>query len=84
MIVNGKELPRVKLNRKPDGRRNGYTLTVDGVSLPNVLSISYRAGADMLPIVTVEMVADFYQDETPMEPVEDYAPWRDRGDDEEE
>lgn len=68
--------------RKVD--RDSWDLTIDGKSIPNVTAISYQREAQGFPFVTFTVIAELYQEDTPMEPVEDYAPWRDRWDDEEE
>lgn len=67
-------LPKVRIVKKEKG---GYIVTVDGVSLPYVSRISYENGVNQFPTVTIEMIAELYQDEQPLEPVTDYAPWRD-------
>lgn len=72
--------PKVVI-RKTDVER--WTLTIDGVDVPNVTGVSYQREVGSFPFVTFTLIAELFQEDEPMEPVEDYAPWRDRGGDEE-
>ena len=60
-----------------------WALTIDGVPVPNVTEVTYRREPGHFPILTFTLIAELYQEDAPMESVESYAPWRDRGDDEE-
>lgn len=67
--------------RKAGG--GSWALTIDGVPVPNVTEVTYRREPGHFPILTFTLIAELYQEDAPMESVESYAPWRDRGDDEE-
>ena len=77
MIVNGKPLPRVTLKR---GEGTTWSLDIDGLPVPYVLSLDYTAGspASGFPVVTFRMVADLYIEAAPAESATDIAPWRER------
>lgn len=75
-------LPQVQVRR---GDRPGrYSVSVNGIPLPNVASIKYEDVGSPFPRVTVVMIAELYTDGQPLGPVEDYAPWRDERREEEE
>ena len=59
-----------------------WELTIDGVAVPNVTEISYEREVGNFPFVTFTLIAELYQEDALMEPVESYAPWRDRQDNE--
>ena len=67
--------PKVAIRR---AGAESWGLTINGVEVPNVTEISYRREVGNFPFVTFTLVAELYQEDEPMEPVENYAPWRDR------
>ena len=72
--------PKVVVHKVSD---TSWSLTIDGVQVPNVTEIGYQREGEGLPFVTFTLVAELYQEDAPMEPVESYAPWLDRGHSEE-
>ena len=68
--------PKVVVHKASD---TSWSLTIDGVQVPNVTEISYRREVGNFPFVAFTLIAELYQEDMPMEPVESYAPWRDRG-----
>lgn len=83
MIVNGKPLPRVALKRI-EGLL--WRLDIDGVPVPNVVSLDYTAGGPGIgfPVVTFRIIADLHIEDAPAESATDIAPWRDAALSEEE
>lgn len=72
--------PKVVVHKVSD---SSWSLTIDGVPVPYVTEISYQRKGKGFPVVTFTLIAELYQEDTPMEPVESYAPWRNRSRNEE-
>lgn len=74
-------LPQVRVTK--DDKPGRYTVSVNGMPLPNVASIQYDDVGSPFPRVTIVMIAELYTNGRPLGPVEDYAPWRDERPEEE-
>jgi hypothetical protein len=53
-----------------------YLVDIDGVKVPNVVSLGYETRPGTFPIVTIRIIADLYTDDVESQPGDEIAPWR--------